>query len=101
MNQSIVTIFPLVILIMIPIAVIVLIKSKTSHHDGMYQTDQGYKILCRSQSNRVFAGVCGGIAEYFGWSATVVRLFFLLTGIGLFTYVILAIVIPESPSKLL
>jgi phage shock protein C len=101
MNKTIATMLPFIILLVIPVAAILLIKSKAPHNDGMYRTDQGYKILCRSQSNRVFAGVCGGIAEYFGWSAVVVRLFFLLTGVGLFTYMVLAIVIPESPSKLL
>ncbi|QOX62395.1 PspC domain-containing protein [Anoxybacterium hadale] len=58
-------------------------------------------MLCRSRNDRVIAGVCGGIADHFGWSATVVRLFFIITGVGILTYVILAIVIPDSPSSLL
>lgn len=53
-------------------------------------------MLCRSRSNRAIAGVCGGIAEHFGWSATVVRLVFLFSGVGLLTYIILAVAIPDS-----
>lgn len=32
----------------------------------------------RSSTNKVWAGVCGGIAERFGWDATLVRLLFIL-----------------------
>jgi phage shock protein C len=56
--------------------------------------------LSKSDENRIVAGVCGGIAKHFGWSATIVRLFFLFSGIGLFTYIVLAVVIPDSDSRL-
>lgn len=58
-------------------------------------------MLCKSKKNRVIAGVCGGIAEYFGWNATVVRLVFLFSGVSLLAYVILSIILPESPSSLI
>ena len=32
------------------------------------------KKLLRSTSNKWIAGICGGIAEYFGWSADVLRM---------------------------
>lgn len=67
----------------------------------MNQVKRGYRMLCKSQSNRAIAGVCGGIAEYFGWNATIVRLFFLFIGIGLPLYIILAIVMPDAESPLL
>ena len=39
------------------------------------------KKLYRSRKDRVFAGVCGGIAEYLGIDSTIVRLItFLLIG---------------------
>ena len=58
--------------------------------------------LHRSRTNRVLAGVCGGIAEYYGSDPTAVRLAALI--IGLFTgvvpmvlvYIIAAIVVPEG-----
>ncbi|MFC8047349.1 PspC domain-containing protein [Nocardia sp. NPDC057353] len=33
----------------------------------------------RTADNQVIAGVCGGIARYFGWSPTVVRVAFVLS----------------------
>ena len=103
MNQNLITLMPLIIILGITIFVIIVIKSnaRNSQNINIYQTNRGYKLLCKSQSNRVIAGVCGGISEHFGWNATIVRLFFLFSGIGLFTYIVLAIVIPDSDSPLL
>jgi phage shock protein C len=58
--------------------------------------------LYRSRTNRVLAGVCGGIAEHYGSDPTAVRLAALV--IGLFTgivpmvvlYIVAAIVVPEA-----
>ncbi|WP_280388196.1 PspC domain-containing protein [Nocardia wallacei] len=54
----------------------------------------------RSRNNKWIAGVCGGIAEYFGWNATVVRLLFvlscLLPGPQFILYLILWLVIPKQ-----
>ena len=48
----------------------------------------------------MIAGVCAGIAEYFGWDPTWVRLgwalFTLLGGSGLLAYLIAMIVIPKA-----
>ena len=59
-----------------------------------------YKRLYRSQDERMIAGVCGGLGEYFGIDPTLVRLIFVLGAIttvsGLFwIYVILMIIVPE------
>ncbi|WP_069649158.1 PspC domain-containing protein [Caloranaerobacter ferrireducens] len=57
--------------------------------------------LYRSTNDKMIAGVCGGIAEYFNIDSTLVRLFWLILGftmgIGFLAYIICAIVIPESP----
>lgn len=57
--------------------------------------------LTKSNGNRMLAGVCGGIAEYFGIDATLVRLgwvlFCALGGSGVLAYLIAAIIIPRSP----
>ena len=59
------------------------------------------KKLTRSH-NKVIAGVCGGIADYLGWSAPVVRLLYVLVSIfsaafpGILVYIILWIVMPEG-----
>lgn len=58
------------------------------------------KKLYRSESNRVIAGVCGGIAEYFEIDPTLVRLgfviFSLASGSGVLLYLIAAVVMPKS-----
>ncbi|MFJ4658216.1 PspC domain-containing protein [Nocardia sp. NPDC088792] len=57
------------------------------------------KRFTRSTSDKWFGGVCGGIAEYFGWSATLVRALFvlscLLPGPQFLLYIALWIVIPK------
>ena len=61
------------------------------------------KILARSRSDRLIAGVCGGIAERFGLDPTLVRLaFLLLTALSpsfLLLYLLLALVIPKAGSE--
>jgi len=37
--------------------------------------------LSLSYSDRIIGGVCGGIAEYFGWDATIIRILFAIAGI--------------------
>ncbi|WP_343206009.1 PspC domain-containing protein [Rhodanobacter sp. MP1X3] len=58
------------------------------------------KRLYRSRTNRTLAGVCAGIADYFGWDPTLVRiawiLLTLLGGSGILIYVILWLVVPEA-----
>lgn len=61
------------------------------------------KRLYRSRTNRVFAGVCGGLGEYLNTDATVLRLIWTLivvfTGLipGVLVYVVAAIIVPEGP----
>lgn len=54
----------------------------------------------RSTSDKWIAGVCGGIAEYFGWNANIVRLVFvascLLPGPQFLIYLILWIMMPKK-----
>lgn len=47
---------------------------------------------------RILAGVCGGIAQYYGWSPGLVRLVFVVTGLfgaGELAYIILWLVMPK------
>jgi phage shock protein C len=64
-------------------------------------TQSERKILRRSRSNRIFAGVCGGLANFFGIRAFWFRLAFLIALIpggvpGFLLYVILWIIIPNE-----
>ena len=60
---------------------------------------QQKKVLRRSRNNRIFAGVCGGLAEFFGISSFWFRLAMVIAFIpggvpGLLIYFILWMVIP-------
>ncbi len=59
------------------------------------------KALRRSRSNRVVAGVCGGLAEFFGISSFWFRLAMVIALIpggvpGILIYLILWVVIPSE-----
>lgn len=59
------------------------------------------KKLYRSNDNKIVAGVCGGIAEFFSLDPTLVRLglviFCALGGSGILAYIIAAIIMPKAP----
>lgn len=59
--------------------------------------------LFRSRTNQMVAGVCGGLGEYLKIDATIIRIFFALmvlgSGMGVFLYVILWIIIPYPPEE--
>ena len=59
------------------------------------------KSLRRSRRNRIFAGVCGGLSDFFGISAFWFRLAFLFALIpggvpGFLLYLVLWIIIPNE-----
>lgn len=59
--------------------------------------------LQRSREHRIIAGVCGGIADWLGWSPTLVRILFVLVSIlsaafpGIIVYIILWVLMPQRP----
>ncbi len=59
------------------------------------------KVLRRSRHNRMIAGICGGLAEFFGINAFWFRLAFLIAMIpggipGILIYLILWVIIPNE-----
>jgi phage shock protein PspC (stress-responsive transcriptional regulator) len=56
----------------------------------------------RRSHDRIIAGVCGGIAEFLGWSPLTVRILFVLVSIlsaafpGTIVYIILWLVMPDA-----
>ena len=59
------------------------------------------KLLTRSTTDRMIAGVCAGLAEYMGMDPTVIRhnfvLLFFVTGPGvLLAYFIMALIVPNE-----
>lgn len=60
------------------------------------------KRLYRSRKDKMLAGICGGLAEYFDVDPPLVRLASVLlclyAGTGLLVYILAAIIIPEDPT---
>ncbi|HJQ46882.1 MAG TPA: PspC domain-containing protein [Amycolatopsis sp.] len=58
--------------------------------------------LTRSTDDRMIAGVCAGLADYFGWRPSTVRVLFLLScllpGPQFLIYLVLWLVIPKRRS---
>lgn len=60
------------------------------------------KKLYRSRTDKMIAGVCGGMADYFNLDPSLVRIIYVLVSIfsvafpGILVYIILWIIIPES-----
>lgn len=61
------------------------------------------KKLYKSRTDRMLAGVCGGVAEYLNLDSTIIRLLFALfgcSGAGIVVYIVAAIIMPEAPYEL-
>jgi len=58
------------------------------------------KKLFRSKRNRIIAGVCGGIGEYFDIDPNIIRLLWVISGLimgsGIILYILAWIIIPEK-----
>ena len=60
----------------------------------------------KRSNNKMIAGVCGGLAEWLGWDATIVRIAYVLISIfsaafpGILVYIILWLVMPPPDSFL-
>ncbi len=64
----------------------------------------GTKVLVRSQKGRMVAGVCAGIADYYGIDATLVRVIVAVVsiitgGAGVLAYLAAWVIIPEEGEK--
>lgn len=61
------------------------------------------KKLYRSKTDRMLAGVCGGLGKYLGVDPTIVRLVFVLSifltfSTSLLLYIVFWLIMPEEPS---
>jgi phage shock protein C len=59
------------------------------------------KKLYRSSKQRIIAGICGGVAEYFNIDPVIVRLIWILFcfawGLGIILYIIAWFIVPRNP----
>jgi phage shock protein PspC (stress-responsive transcriptional regulator) len=67
-----------------------------------FHTEPGHVLLRRSYTDRMLAGVAGGLARYFGVDATIVRIAFVVLtifgGAGIPLYLAGLLLIPEEGS---
>jgi phage shock protein PspC (stress-responsive transcriptional regulator) len=58
--------------------------------------------LHRSREHKILAGVCGGIADWLGWSPTLVRILFVTISLlsaafpGIIVYLVLWVLMPAA-----
>ncbi len=61
------------------------------------------KRLYRSRDNHIIAGVCGGLADYFGLDPTLVRIgmaaLVFFDGMGLIAYIVMALIVPKESMR--
>lgn len=57
------------------------------------------KKLRKSNKDYWLCGVCGGVAEYFGIDANIIRLIWVISGIGWVAYLVCAILLPEGADE--
>lgn len=63
------------------------------------------KQLFRSKTNKVIAGICGGIGEMVNIDPTIIRLLVIfatvITGLlpGIITYIVAIFIVPENPQQ--
>ncbi len=61
------------------------------------------KRLCRSRTDRVIWGVCGGLAKYFDVDPVIFRIVFVVTiffGLaGVLAYIIMTLIVPLEPEE--
>ena len=67
----------------------------------MNQLSKPLKRIYRSRKDKMIAGVCGGLAKYFGIDSTWMRLIFILFlimgGSALLVYLIMWLIVPLEP----
>ena len=67
--------------------------------NGNNGSNRADRRLFRSDTNKVFAGVCGGIGEYFNIDPTIIRIIAVIAifgfGVSLLAYIIAWLIIPR------
>jgi len=79
---------------------------KCRHAAGLTagRTTRRIAMALKKSKKKIIAGVCGGIAEWLGWSPTLVRILYVLVSIasaafpGIIVYIVLMVLMPSSDS---
>jgi len=70
-------------------------KEESTFQDSWNWKGPG-KRLYRDENHKILGGVCSGIAAYFGIDPVIVRVLFIVSGIGFLLYLLLWIFVPGS-----
>ena len=66
-----------------------------------YNRSPNPKRFYRSRTDKVIAGVCGGLAHRFGWDVTLVRILAIVlaisTGTTIVAYLVAMVIVPKEP----
>lgn len=71
-------------------------ESTSTSPQQQSQWNSGGKRLYRDETNKILGGVCSGIGVYLGVDAWLVRLLFIISGIGFIAYLVLWIFLPVN-----
>jgi len=79
------------------------LKGETDGENMAKEESKDIKRVYRSKKNKMLAGVCGGIAEYFEVDPVIVRLLLVLLVLmgfaGIILYLVAWLLIPENPNQ--
>ena len=80
------------------------LRRSTIEQEQRPATAGARKKLCRSTSERMVAGVCGGMADFWRTDPSIVRIIWVLVtlasaGLGILVYVIMWILVPERAGE--
>ena len=84
----------------------ILLYNRVKETDAQTDSDGvSKKQLYRSRSQKMVAGVCGGLAQYFEMDVSVMRVLWVIGlimsfGLGLFAYIVMVFIFPEEPLEL-
>ena len=89
-------------ILLIGIGILLLVNRQKNITTGA--AADGGKKLYRSRSQKMVAGICGGLAEYFEIDVSVVRILWVIgtllsAGIGVIAYLVMFFIFPESPEE--
>ncbi len=93
--------------IAIPVVIVIIVIALILNHRDKQRGPDGAtgetKKLYKSSTDKMLAGICGGIAEYFNIDSTIVRIawvfFTFCGGSGILLYLIALIVMPRKPAS--
>lgn len=73
-------------------------KTKSEKSESFSQSDWNWKgkRLYRDENNKILGGVCSGVAAYFGIDPVIVRIVFIISGVGFLAYILLWMFVPGS-----